>query len=93
MFVNKLDCYLEEFKKNPLTERFFTNRTEAHIYSGFTYDAVWMIAFALDRTEQELVQSGSGLTLEDFEYFEANNISRIIGQHLAKTNFSGVSVS
>ena len=92
-FVKKLNCYLEEFKHNPSTEKFFKDKTEAHIYSGFTYDAVWMIAFALDRTEHELVQSGSGLSLQDFEYFEDNNISKIIAHHLAKTNFSGVSVS
>lgn len=51
-----------------------------------------MIAYALDKTERELTESGSSLTLEDIEYFEANNVSKIIGRHLAQTNFSGVSV-
>lgn len=92
-FVKKLECYLEDLKNNPSTGDIFTEQTEAHIYSGFTYDAVWMIAYALDKAERELGQSGSGLTLEDFKYFEANNISNIIAHHLAKTNFSGVSVS
>lgn len=91
-FVKKLNCYLEEFKNNPLTRHLYTEQTEAHLYSGFTYDAVWMIAFALDKTERELFQSGSSLTLEDIQYFDASNVSKIIGHYLASTNFSGVSV-
>ena len=89
-FVSKLNCYLEEFRNNPFTSHL--KKTEAHLYSGFTYDSVWMIAYALDKTERELAESGSSLTLEDIEYFEANNVSKIIGRHLAQTNFSGVSV-
>lgn len=91
-FVRKLNCYLEEFRNNPFTSHLYTNKTEAHLYSGFTYDSVWMIAYALDKTERELAESGSSLTLENIEYFEANNVSKIIGRHLAQTNFSGVSV-
>ena len=84
---------MEEFKNNPLTRNLVTSKLEAHLYSGFAYDAVWTIAYALDRTERELIQRGSTLTLEDFEYFEANNLSNTIARHLARTNFSGVSVS
>ena len=68
------------------------DKIEAHIYSGFTYDAVWTIAYALNNTELELTQQGSSLTLEDFDYFEANDLSNVISRHLARTNFSGVSV-
>ena len=91
-FVKKLNCYLEEFRNNPSTGHLYTEKTEAHLYSGFTYDAVWTIAYALDKTQRELAESESGLTLDDIEYFEANNVSKIIGRHLAQTNFSGVSV-
>ena len=88
-FIEKLNYYLEEFKRSMRTGN---DKIEAHIYSGFTYDAVWTIAYALNNTELELTQQGSSLTLEDFDYFEANDLSNVISRHLARTNFSGVSV-
>ena len=92
-FIEKLNQYLEEFKSNPSTRHLITSKLEAHLYSGFTYDAVWAIAYALHNTEHELLQQKSTLTLESFDYFETNNLSNIFSRQLARTNFSGVSVS
>lgn len=84
---------MDQFKTHPFTQGLVTSKLDAHLYSGFTYDAVWTIAYALDNTENELLRRGSDLTLDNFDYFEANNIYSIIVKHLAMTNFSGVSVS
>ena len=92
-FVEKLNCYLEQFKAHPHTKNVVTRELDVHLYSGFAYDAVWTIAYALNQTEQELDLQGTNLTLDGFDYFEANNLSNIIARHLSKTNFSGVSVS
>lgn len=90
-FVEKLNCYLEQFKAHPHTKDLVTSKLEVHLYSGFAYDAVWAIAYALNQTEHEL--QGTNLMLDSFDYFEANNLSNIIARHLSKTNFYGVSVS
>lgn len=92
-FTKKLNCYLEKFKDHPHTIDLVMSKLETHLYSGFAYDAVWTIAYALNKTEQELVQQGSNLTLNSFDYFEINNLSNIIARHLAETDFAGVSVS
>lgn len=92
-FTEKLNCYLEKFKDHPHTIDLVMSKLETHLYSGFAYDAVWTIAYALNKTEQELVQQGSNLTLDSFDYFEINNLSNIIARHLAETDFAGVSVS
>ena len=54
-FDEKYDCYLEEFRANPLVNSFnLTPNVEPlaqpHIYRTFSYDAVWTIALALDST-------------------------------------------
>ena len=91
IFTEKLNCYLERFKDHSHTGS--VAQLEAHLYSGFAYDAVWTIAYALNKTEQELSHKGYNLTLNNFDYFEVNNLSSIISRYLAETNFAGVSVS
>lgn len=93
IFTEKLNCYLERFKDHPHTRSVVMTQLETHLYSGFAYDAVWTIAYALNKTEQELSHKGYNLTLDNFDYFEANNLSSIISRHLVETNFAGVSVS
>ena len=91
--MEKYDCYLEEFRNNPQSSN-WTDGAGAHAYISFTYDGVWALAFALDKTQKELIENGSALSLDDFEYFnETPNISEAITRHLANTNFAGVSVS
>ncbi len=92
-FTKKLNCYLEKFKDHPHTRSIVMGELETHLYSGFAYDAVWTIAYALNKTEQELYQKGYNLTLDNFDYFEANNLSNMISRHLTETDFAGVSVS
>lgn len=91
-FTEKLNCYLEKFKDHLQTGSQENSELETHLYSGFAYDAVWTIAYALNKTEKELVQHGYNLTLDSFDYFEANNLSNVIARHLVETDFAGVSV-
>ena len=92
-FLEKYNCYLQEFRNNPQSSG-WTNNTGAHAYISFTYDAVWAMAFALDKTQKELDESNPGLTLDQFEYFNGtSNITEAITRHLENTSFAGVSVS
>lgn len=91
--MEKYECYLEEFRSNPQSSN-WTNNTGAHAYISFTYDGVWSLALALDKTQEELRQNGSNLTLDMFEYFNKTpEISEAIERHLSNTSFAGVSVS
>ena len=51
------------------------------------------MAIALNKTENELRENGGGLSLRDFSYTNEHNISEMIQDHMAKTDFTGLSVS
>ena len=66
----------------------------AHAYVRFTYDGVWAMAFALEKTRLELKSNGSDLTLSNFMYFnQTPTIGEAIQRYMMETNFTGVSVS
>lgn len=52
------------------------------------YDAIWAIAFALNKSIERL--SKLGMTLDDFDY-EKKGITNIIKSELQKVQFLGVS--
>ena len=72
-------------------------------YETITYDAVWAIATALNKTENVLRKDG--YSLADFEYYSASqsgnveveeankSITNIFTSFMSETNFEGVSVS
>ena len=94
VFEEKYQCYLKEFQNNPQTAHWTNNDSVAHAYVSFTYDGVWAMAFALDKTRQELLDSNSSLTLGDFKYFNRTpTLTEAIERHMMQTNFTGVSVS
>ena len=49
MFEEKYQCYLEEFRANPVSGRITDDDAEGHF---FCYDAVWTIALGLDETDR-----------------------------------------
>ena len=91
--MRKYECYLDEFQNNPQSSGWTTADSVAHPYISFTYDAVWTMAFALHKTQEELTVNGSNLTLTDFMYFMPGRIGEAINRHIKQTNFTGVSVS
>ena len=94
LFLRKYSCYLKEFQTNPQSSELTASDSVAHAYISFTYDGLWAIAFALNKTEAELKNSGSNLTLADFRYFnETAEIGEAIKRNLMETKFLGVSVS
>ena len=59
-FEEKYQCYLEEFRANPMSGRITNNDSEVHAYGSFTYDAVWTIALGLERTDRCVCVGGGG---------------------------------
>ena len=51
VFRDKFQCYLEEFRANPMSGS-ITNGSEGTTYDSFTYDAVWTTALGLDETDR-----------------------------------------
>ena len=93
-FVKKYNCYLKEFKENPQSSIWTSSEAVAHAYVRFTYDGVWAMAFALEKTRLELKNNGSDLNLSNFTYFnETPAIGGAIQRYMMKTNFTGGSVS
>lgn len=62
-----------------------------HSYRTFTYDAVYAIALALNRTAMEL--KPMNLTLDDFAYNNSNGITNKIVKNMKLIDFNGISVS
>ena len=90
--MNQYAEYLDRFLgENQNRESLMT----MHPYSTFTYDAVWTIALALNKTQEEL--EAMNKSLEDFEYSNhptvQNDMSILIQKYMNETNFPGVSVS
>ena len=52
VFEEKYQCYLEEFRANPMSSRITNDDSEGHFYRTFSYDAVWTIALGLDETDR-----------------------------------------
>ena len=82
--------------------------TEPHVYGTFTYDAMYAIAIALDKSERFLQENG-GISLLDFNYTDdvtvpadadckniqnaPCSISDVIKRFMDETNLAGISVS
>ncbi len=66
-----------------------------HRYFTYTWDAVYTLAFALEKADKELKEIDSSISLADFKYFENRTaiIPQLITKHMAATDFIGVSVS
>ena len=69
----------------------------------FAYDAVWTLALALNKTDEQIksnasitkcknLQGYTNITLDQFRYNNAQ-LSCLLKNNLQDTNFSGVSVS
>ena len=63
--------------------------SEAIIQSRYVYDAVWMAAFALNKSIEVLAIKNK--TLTDFTY-ENEEIRQVFAEQLSKLQFKGVSV-
>ena len=61
---------------------------EGYQEAPLAYDAIWAIAFALNKSIERL--SKMGMTLDDFDY-EKKEITEIIKNELQKVQFLGVS--
>ena len=90
-YLEELDLFLNT---SPLASPEDRN---PHAYRTFTYDAVYAMAFALNKSENELQMNN--LSLRNFRYSDTDTvrdnttISDVIFQHMNETNFHGVSVS
>lgn len=60
--------------------------------AGFAYDAVWTLAMALNRTEEYLRETKSGLSIDSFTY-ASTEVMEYFNRSLEETNFTGVTVS
>ena len=58
----------------------------------FIYDATWLGALALHKTDQDLKEMNSSSGLENFTYGSAD-ISTLIYKHALATSFNGATVS
>ena len=99
-FQAKYKTYLKDFIASDLN---LVNDTTIHVaYETITYDAVWAIATALNKTENVLREDG--YSLADFEYSSVSQsaevddginsmITKNFTSFMSETNFEGVSVS
>ena len=76
---------------NSVNESNFTGYRE--VYIRYAYDAVWVMALALQKSLPLLKEKG--LALEDFHLFteKGKNISEIVRNVVQDIKFTGVSVS
>lgn len=63
---------------------------EGFLEAPLAYDAIWSVAFALNKSIEKLSQMG--MSLDDFDY-EKKDISDVIKSELQKVQFLGVSGS
>lgn len=81
----------EEFTKE-LDEQL--NITDSSLITGYpeaplAYDAVWALAFALNKTANKLAEKG--MKLENFDYYNGKEITDVIYAAMNSTKFLGIS--
>ena len=62
-------------------------------FSTFVYDAMWLAALALHKTEEQLQFEMPPNSLTNFRYANGENIRNIIYKQALNTTFNGASVS
>ncbi len=65
-------------------------RPQGFVETPLAYDAVWALAFALDKAEKQLKRNGS--SLRNFTY-DNQEVYDVLYQAMEKTDFIGISVS
>lgn len=81
---NFLERYEEKLKSAGYTDR----KPEGHQEAPLAYDAIWAISLALNKTINQL--KNTGLSLEDFNY-TSKDIANVIYSAMNTTQFLGVS--
>ena len=76
------------------SKRVVASGVENHTYATYTYDALWAMALALDRSEKQLNSKGLNLTHFSYSNIPINNVSvpDVLNASMADVSFSGVSV-
>ena len=96
--VQNLSQYLELYNQRQKLENYSDTAVQA-----FAYDAIWALALALNKTEEQIktnisipdCQDRNGyinITLDQFQYSNAK-MSCYLKANLQATNFTGVTVS
>ena len=96
--IQNLSQYLELYNQRQKNEKYSDTVVQA-----FAYDAIWALALALNKTEEQMKSNTSipdcqglngyiNITLDQFQYSNAK-MSCYLKANLQATNFTGVTVS